>query len=102
MKKLKKFVLSSLLLFAFSFAVSGLVANATSNAGGSASVEGKIIFYEDRSQPEKPTESVQPPLRLPQAGEKSEDYQQLGVCLLILFGGFLVIKKCKEVLANDC
>lgn len=102
MKKLKKFVLNSLLLFAFSFTVSGLVANAASNAGGSASVKGKIIFYEDRSQPEKPTDSVKPPLRLPQAGEKLEGYQQLGVCLLILFGGFLVIKKCKEVLANDC
>ncbi|MBP1041151.1 LPXTG cell wall anchor domain-containing protein [Vagococcus sp. BWB3-3] len=101
MKKLNKFVLSSLLLFAFSFTVSGLV-TAASDAGGSASVKGKIIFYEgDRSQPEKPTDSVKPPLHLPQAGEKSEGYQQLGFYLLVLLGGFLVIKKCKEVVTDD-
>lgn len=97
MKKLNRFMLSSLLLLAFSFFINGEVTNAASDAGGSATVKGKIIFFEGDETDKPPGKSpVKTPLRLPQTGERTETYQSLGLLVLGSLSCLMVVRKCRE------
>ncbi len=91
-------MLSSLLLLAFSFFINGEITNAAADAGGSATVKGKIIFFEGDETDKPPVKSpVKPPLRLPQTGERAEIYQIVGLLVLGSVSSLMVVRKWREV-----